>query len=489
MSTNHFIALFLIFASTGVGMLLCTTSYRMRDLAFFAMVAGVILTTRYDVNFLSLQWYRGTTRGVEVTAADILAMSVLAGCLLNPRYKDLPRIFVPAGWFLLMVYAAYCVFSFATSEPKIFGFFEFTKVLRGIVFFVVTALFVRTRHEITLLIAGLVVTVWVNGFMALKQRYMEGMHRVEGMVDDPNSLSMFTCMVAPIFIAAAMSDIPRWLKPFCWISCAIAGLTVLLTISRAGVPIFAMVMFGVTLFTISWKITFKKVFVCGLVAMVSVVAVFKAWDMLMTRYEQATFEEEYMKKNNEGRGVYFRWAGAIMEDHFYGVGFNNWSWWVSAIYGPRAGFPYRRYEDDSIPEYEFDNQSALFAAPAHNLMALTAGELGVPGLIIFGLVWMRWFWMGALFLFRRATDPMIRIGIGIFFCTSGVFLQSVTEWTFRQTPIFITFHILVGTLASLHFHRKRAARLKRDQEDEDEAYEPRVIELEPGTPAMARQWR
>lgn len=488
MSTAHFIALFLILGSTAVCTLLTTFSYRLRDIAFFAMVAGVIITTTYDVNFFSLQWYRGTTRGVEMTPVDILAMSLLPACLLNPRYKDLPRIFVPAGLSFLLIYVTYCVFSAATATPKAFAFFEVSKIMRGILIFVTTALYVRTRRELTLLVSALACAVCINGGMAIKQRYLEGMHRVEGMVDDPNSLSMFTCMIAPIFVAAAMSDFPKWLKAFCWVTCLVAGLTVLLTISRAGVPIFAMVMFGATLFTISWKITFKKVAVCILIGFLSVGAVYKAWDMLMTRYGQATLEEEYMNKHNEGRGVYFRWAEAILNDHFYGVGLNNWSYWVSAVYGPKAGFPYKNYEDNSIPEHEFANQSAIFAAPAHNLMALTAGELGVPGVIIFGFVWIRWFSMGCVFLFRRSTDPMVRLGIGLFFCTAGVFLQSVTEWVFRQTPIFLAFHILAGTLASLHFHRKWEARRLRDQADEDEVREGTVVvEVESSTPAMARQ--
>jgi peptidoglycan/LPS O-acetylase OafA/YrhL len=51
------------------------------------------------------------------------------------------------------------------------------------------------------------------------------------------------------------------------------------------------------------------------------------------------------------------------------------------------------------------------------------------------------------------------LGLGIFFATCGIFLQSLTEWTFRQTPIFFTFHLLLGVLASLYYHkRKRQAR-------------------------------
>jgi hypothetical protein len=86
---------------------------------------------------------------------------------------------------------------------------------------------------------------------------------------------------------------------------------------------------------------------------------------------------------------------------------------------------------------------------------LTAGELGLPGLVIFTLVWLRWFQMGASFLWKRSPVATHQIGIGIFFATCGIFLQSLTEWTFRQTPIFFTFHILLGVLASLYYQKRK----------------------------------
>ena len=67
--------------------------------------------------------------------------------------------------------------------------------------------------------------------------------------------------------------------------------------------------------------------------------------------------------------------------------------------------------------------------------------------------------MGASFLWPRTTDPMRRIGVGIFFGMCGTFFQSLTEWVFHQTPIFFTFNILLGVLASLCLHQEmRAAR-------------------------------
>jgi hypothetical protein len=98
------------------------------------------------------------------------------------------------------------------------------------------------------------------------------------------------------------------------------------------------------------------------------------------------------------------------------------------------------------------------AAPAHSLGALTAGELGIPGLVLLGILWLRWFQMAGSFLVKRHADPMWRIGTGLFFCLCGIFLQSLTEWVFRHSPVFYTIHILLGVLASLYYMKRKAAK-------------------------------
>ena len=68
---------------------------------------------------------------------------------------------------------------------------------------------------------------------------------------------------------------------------------------------------------------------------------------------------------------------------------------------------------------------------------------------------------------------MRRLGVGIFFALLGVFLQSLTEWVFRQTPIIMTFHALVGTMASLYYlrHRQWAYQEALDEEGFEEEME------------------
>jgi hypothetical protein len=208
----------------------------------------------------------------------------------------------------------------------------------------------------------------------------------------------------------------------------------------------------------SWRLTPRRAVLWALVLGSAIALTASLWGGLRERYAQSTLEEEYLDPTVDGRGVYLRLAPALARDHLFGVGLNNWSYQVSRTYGPRLGFRFADY-DDLVSVYG-TNDAELFgdaylAAPAHNLAALTLGELGVPGLLLFTLLWLRWFGMGAAFLRLPRAEPMRVMGVGIFFGTCGIFGQSLTEWVYRQTPILFTFYLLLGTLASLAAARRR----------------------------------
>jgi len=146
----------------------------------------------------------------------------------------------------------------------------------------------------------------------------------------------------------------------------------------------------------------------------------------------------------------------------FGVGLNNWSYWVSNKYGPRMGYRFVPYRGTDYVPSEFvppgRNIDMAQAAPAHSLGALTLGELGIPGFVLFALLWIRWLQMGASFLFPREPDPLRRMGVGILFGFAGMFLQNLTEWVFRHSPLYYTFHVMLGTLMGLYFLKRRAKR-------------------------------
>jgi hypothetical protein len=297
---------------------------------------------------------------------------------------------------------------------------------------------------------------------------------VFGDLNAANSLSMYCCMTAPVFAAALFSNLPRYLKILSGVTIAFAGLSVVLTISRAGVLTIGTVLLATTLVTMPYKFTMRKVGI-GLLVMLAVVAVMaKSWKTLSSRFAEASLRNEVQDSHSQGRGYYLRMAAAILREHRFGVGPNNWSYWVTNKYGPRMGFKFAIYPGpDEPPKFAVpagSNVDDPQAAPAHSLWALTAGEMGWGGVALLLLLWLRWFQMGASFLWKRTPEPMRRIGVGLFFGTWGIFLQSLTEWVFHQTAIFFTFHIMLGVLASLYYLKKQehhAEKLKRRIEMEE----------------------
>jgi hypothetical protein len=302
---------------------------------------------------------------------------------------------------------------------------------------------------------------------------------VEGTVDDSNSLSMYFCTTAPVFVAVITSRLPRYFKLLAGAAIALACVGVVLTISRTGIVTIAFVLACATLTTMTWKVTGKKLVMITLVLLAVTGITAKSWKTLSARFKESNLEQEYQNKHGQNRGYYIRLAGAMAEDRPFGVGPNNWSYWVSNEYGPKLGWhfvPYGGTEKEPshiVPAGR--NIDDAQAAPAHSLWALTAGEMGYGGLAIFLLLWFRWLQMGSSFLWKRVDDPMRRIGVGIFFGFCGTFMQSLTEWVFHQTPIFYTFNIMAGVLASLYFLKKHPVQAAVPQMETTEDSEWEVV--------------
>ncbi|HYG22035.1 MAG TPA: O-antigen ligase family protein [Verrucomicrobiae bacterium] len=480
METKQLIAAaYLVIAAMG-GITVTCLSKRARDGFFFLLVTMAALTERWDVNFVSREWYRGTTMGFEFSLVDVIALSLLVSAILVPRAGEKRFYWPPAlGWMLLFFFfAVLCV---AVATPKLFGYFALVKMLRGLIVFLAVALYVRGERELRIFLWALGAIVCFEALQAIEQRYRYGIHRVFGDLNAPNSLSMYMCTTAPLFVAAFNSRLPRSLKVMSAATIALAGVAVLLTISRTGIVTIGLIMLGTVALTMDLKFTGRKVLIATACCLAVAGALAKSWESLTSRFKEATLEEEYENKRSQGRGYYIRLAAAMADEQWLGVGPNNWSFWVSNKYGPRMGFKFAPYPSEhKEPRFEVSadaNVDDPQAAPAHSLLALTAGEMGLGGLVLMLLLWMRWGLMGLSFLLPRNPDPMRTIGIGIFFGLVGNFLQGLTEWVWHQTAIFFTFNILLGVLSSLYYLKRKARReARRAQQLEDEWED----EAEPG---------
>ncbi len=453
------------------GSVVACLSKRMRDLFFALLVFSSPLIERLDLNYVSREWYRGTSRGFEICVSDILAFSLLVSAVLVPR-RGQSRWYWPPSLGLMLLFFFYCCFNVGISEPRLFGLFELFRYVRGFVLVLAVAFYVRSQREIHWFLFSLGLVIGFESLLALKQRYFDGFHRVFGTLDESNSLSVLLCTSAPVMVAAVTSAIPKPLKLFCALTIPLACVGEILTISRAGVIILGVVLLGATLSTASLRFR-PRTIVCALVILLGAGGLLaKSWKTLGTRFAESTLKQEYGNKKNLGRGYYIRIARAISNERWFGVGLNNWSFWVSNYYGPKQGYrfvPYRGTEHEPstiIPPSS--NVDMAQAAPAHNLGALTLGELGIPGLVLFTVLWFRWFGMAGSFLRPRSPDPVRRIAVGIFFGFCGMFLQCLTEWVFRHLPLYYTFNVLLGVLMSLCYLKQRSDAAAKHRTDEQE---------------------
>ena len=471
METKHLLAL-IILVGCGSGLFfLSLLSQRARDIGLFVFVFGAVYLEKLNVTFLGQFWYRGTSRGIEISLLDLIPFCLLAANFIVPRYAR-GRFFWPASLGLMFVYLAYCLGSVLCSTPQIYGVWEYAKLVRGVVVFLAAALFIRTRRELAVVVVALGCAACLEAFNGLEQRFAKGVFRTPGTLGHENTLSTYLCMITPVLVAAAMSNWNKWLRWFAGFSALMAAGAELMTLSRMGVPVFFLVVIGTTLACTSWTLTLRKVTIAVTALALLGGFVFFSWDGLKARYTQSDITSEFTDEHAvETRGVYWRLAFLMMDDHPYGVGLNNWSYYVGKSYGRDLGYPYTDYDDFKwIPSKDEAHETFLPPA-ADTLPALMLGELGIAGLVVFLLVWFRWFQCGIVFLGDRLNDdPMHRMALGFLFGAVGIFMQSATEWTYKQTPVMFTCHVMMGALASLYYARRRArkeAKLMQREEETD----------------------
>lgn len=429
------------------GAIFAANSQRFRDAAFFGIVIGTTRADLFDINFLSTAWYRGTTRGVEISYLDVLAIVLLLGLLSNARRTGvrLPR---PVGMGALLAYFFYACANVLFNDPKIYGVFELSKIVRGILVFVTAAYYFRGEREMRVLFAALLTAAFVEAVYSSFQRYALHWHRVTGTLPHSNGLSQYCTMLAgPLLVYTMMATRTKTRVMYAFGVLLAAG-AVILSISRMGVAALPLVL-GLAMFG-GLRLNFSQanIILCVIIAVAAAGGAVKSAGTLMSRYSQASLEDEY-GSDTSGRGLYLRLAKEMVTSHFFGIGLNNWSYWVSE-HGNEFNLPYVPYPevDESTDFTGMEKHIGMWAqaAPGHNLMALTVAELGWPGLILLLAMWGQWFWQAGKLWRSRVWWNWF--GLAGFTLLLAVFIQNVTEYEFRLTPIFFLTLVMSGCVSS-----------------------------------------
>ena len=206
----------------------------------------------------------------------------------------------------------------------------------------------------------------------------------------------------------------------------------------------------------------KKICICPLAFLVACGAFAKAWTTLEARYKEASLTEEYDIAKAQGRGYYIPHRRGHRRRPLARRGPQQ-----LVLLGQQRIRPQARLAFRSLHRHRTLAQRCRPARPqqsgcrpgrarAQSRRAHRRRTGHSRSLHLFttaGCAGFRWarFFCETLFGSRCS-------GWGSAFSSAcwGIFLQSLTEWVYRQTPIFFTFNIILGALASLYFSNASA---------------------------------
>lgn len=441
-----------------IGVLIARDNPRILNIVFFALIFGTtqpetLFGLPTDINFLSREWYRGSTRGIEVSYLDLLALILLFSSLSVRARQGIP-LGRPPGFGYLKVYFIWALLTvLVVSEPKIFGVFEVTKILRAMLIFSAVWAFMRSEEQVRLFLYILVVIVFYEAAVALQHRYIFGIHRVRATLGHPNSLSMYCLQIFPFMMSVWFArDVSSRLRKLCLFASLLIAGVIILTISRTGFASLVVLTFFTILLNVRSKWSPRNIGIFILVIFTGSFMAYKSWDSLSSRFVSFEFEKEYLSDEGD-RGSYFRKGmPALADNPIFGIGLNNWSYWITNRYGAMSATEYYPY--DAYPSTDSAPYSNRQEAPAHNLYLITAVELGWIGLILLLALFARWLYISGSGWRRSSGDFLDRVRLGAFLSLCGVLMQSVTEWEFRQTSLFFMGHITMSVAAFIYYKRK-----------------------------------
>jgi O-antigen ligase len=391
------------------------------------LLAAAFLSTAYliDINFVSMETYRGDTRGFEFGVTDWMVIALIVTMVRSPRWARERLQLLPPNGIALLVYVAIAAVSLTFAYVPVYAGFGLFKLVRALAVYWVAFNFLRTEKDLRFLILVLVGMVGIQFLLVLWQR-ATGLYRAVGSTPHPNTLAVYVNFMNMIFLAFVLGEKRR--SAYTW--AAWGGLTmgtiiVLATFSRGALMTLGLG-FAIVISLSVWdRPRPSKFIVIGLMAVVALGGAIKVAPAIIKRFETAPVESGLSRQQANSAAL------AMARNHAFGVGLNNYSYVVNNT-------DYSKY----IP---LESDRGI----VHNIYLLHASELGWLGLTAFVVVIGRFLWMAVAYIRRRRDDITSSLAIGILAGMLALWTQSMLEWLFRQTYVTVEFFLLAGVLAAL----------------------------------------
>jgi hypothetical protein len=420
-------------------------------LAERALFAGALFSTCFliDINLVSMEAYRGDARGFEFGVTDWMVISLMIVMASSPRWQRKRPELLPPNSVLMLTYLLLAFSSILVAYVPLYAGFGVFKIIRAMAVYWVAYNYLRSEEDFRFFMLVLAAMVGFQFLLVIYGRAM-GIYRASGSTPHSNTLAMYINLMNMLFLSFILGDNSGGRQRYIyWAALGLGTLIVLATFSRGALALMVLGYGLVTLLSFFDKPNGHKAKIIGLMLLLALPVVIKVAPAIIDRFENAP-EESELSRHQANDAALAMAASSIM-----GIGLNNYSYVINHT-------EFSKF----IP---FIGDRGI----VHNIYLLHASELGWPGLVVFLLMIGNFMWMALRLIALRRHNLVSWTAIGIFAGMTGLWLQSMLEWAFRQTYITVEYFLLAGFLAALprldrqiqqrERRRKRLARLQRRQ--------------------------
>ncbi len=409
------------------------------------MMIPVLFQRWTAINFNSVEWYRGTVRGFEVSLTYLVALMVLFTLLVRGcRIKLVPE----TGAWLYLAYFGWSCLSLMNCASVEFGLMELMKMAMMYLVYVAVYNWLERGGRPSALLAGFAV-VLVYNFVTVVRQHFGGVWQAPGTFQHQNSLALYALLASPVFLARYLNNAGRAEKLVALAVCCCGSACLVRTFSRGAIACYP-VACAVTV-ALCFLYNFRMRLVARFLpfAAIGLAGALAIAPLVIWRFVNAP------KSSANGRVRLARCAlNMIKAEPLIGVGINNWGIKVNPPYTYWVGTGCRTAPGENDPDF----QDTL----VETVYLLVGAECGIPALLIM-LAMYAHFLVSCVRLSRRlAGTSYFYLPAGIAGGLSGCYLQSCLEWVLKQATSFSEMLILFAAVSYLNnnWSRLRAQELE-----------------------------
>ena len=407
--------------------------------AVWAMIAALAAYQGTAINFFSNEWYRGTSRGMEVSVVYLFAATMLITAMMKRR---LPKLVPSVGAALFVVYFILCLPSWTSAEDTLFSWMELWKMIMLYITYLSIRAYLNVTDDVNSLVKGLAVFVAFNFLLIIKD-HLSGVYQPHGVFPHQNGLAMAMHLFANLFFAYFLAG--GWRKSMLnTLAFVAASACIVRTYSRgamAMMPLSFAITFALMAFrgvdTTLGRLV-RRIIPLIVVGMVGLAAMLPR---IIERFQSAP---EASKNTRIELALCAK--EMILDEPWRGVGINNWGIKINQPYdyAERAGRSTNRGEDfrDGIVE---------------TVYLLVGAECGIPALAAM-IIWFLSYLLLCVRLVKRLKGSQYAaIPAGLAGGLVACYLQSCLEWVLRQQMNLILLMFFFALLDHLWKNSRRLA--------------------------------